>query len=398
MKDKYSENITDSEDKMNIELLKQKIDSLYAKYVERFRDIVGIESPTSYKDGVDAVCRYIVDWAKDLGFDVETHAEAVSGDIACITLSGTTDRPALSISGHMDTVHNVGLFGDPTVRIEDGIIYGPGVADCKGGIVAGMLAMEVLRDLGQTDRTVRLLLQSDEENSSITSNLDTINWICEKAKGSALFLNLEPADRGRVKLERKGIVSYKFNIKGVEAHSSFCATAGANAIAEAAYKIIEAEKFKDNDNVTCCCSIIEGGTKPNIVPAHCSFVANVRFKTLAQREEVDRFMTDLANKSFVNGTSCTLEIMSERPPVELCERNIKAYERYCEVLGAHGIEKPIPLKGTGGSDAAYVTIAGIPCIDSVGIVGGKLHNPGEYAELESLKDSALGIALMAAEF
>ena len=49
-------------------------------------------------------------------------------------------------------------------------MYGPGVMDCKGGIVAAIMAMEALEKCGFTERPVQLLLQSDEENGSATSN------------------------------------------------------------------------------------------------------------------------------------------------------------------------------------------------------------------------------------
>ena len=42
----------------------------------------------------------------------------------------------------------------------------------------------------------------------------------------------------------------------------------------------------------------------------------------------------------------------------------------------------------GGSDAAYVTQYGIPCVDSLGTAGGCIHSPSEFAKLESLAESA----------
>ena len=69
----------------------------------------------------------------------------------------------------------------------------------------------------------------------------------------------------------------------MEAHSSNCATAGANAICEAAHKIIELEKIKDKHGLTCNCSVISGGTTVNTVPGHCEFKANVRFATQEQQ-------------------------------------------------------------------------------------------------------------------
>lgn len=59
-----------------------------------------------------------------------------------------SDNQPVALSGHMDTVHPVVLFGTPAVRRENEKIYGPGVMDCKGGIVAGFLAMDALQICG----------------------------------------------------------------------------------------------------------------------------------------------------------------------------------------------------------------------------------------------------------
>jgi hypothetical protein len=33
-------------------------------------------------------------------------------------------------------------------------------------------------------------------------------------------------------------------------------------------------------------------------------------------------------------------------------------------------------------------MAGIPCLDNLSVVGGNIHNRGEYAEISSLNESA----------
>jgi glutamate carboxypeptidase len=54
-----------------------------------------------------------------------------------------------------------------------------------------------------------------------------------------------------------------------------------------------------------------------------------------------------------------------------------------------------PKKGIGGSDAADVTAAGIPCIDSLGPDGGEIHTIREYAEIPTLAKSAKRFAAVA---
>ncbi len=47
---------------------------------------------------------------------------------------------------------------------------------------------------------------------------------------------------------------------------------------------------------------------------------------------------------------------------------------------------------TDGSDAAYITQAGIPCVDNIGVVGQGIHSSKEPAILTSLADSSKYIA------
>jgi succinyl-diaminopimelate desuccinylase len=65
-----------------------------------------------------------------------------------IKLPGKTDSGSLALVGHLDTVP----VGDPaawetpplTATIKDGVLYGRGAADMKGGVAAMLLALDEL--------------------------------------------------------------------------------------------------------------------------------------------------------------------------------------------------------------------------------------------------------------
>lgn len=385
---------------MEAKKLFSAIDELYTDYIKVWEDVCNIESPTNYKAGVDAVGNYFAEKAKALGFDVEFLTHHVSGNAVCITMNKDALGETVSLSGHMDTVHPVGSFGIPAAKIKNGNIYAPGACDCKGGIVAGLLAMHALHNCGYKDRPVQLLLQSDEENGSKPSGKATINYICEKAKNSVAFLNLEGnAPRANEAcVVRKGIVTFTFTVTGKEAHSSKCATQGANAIADAAYRIIEMEKLKDEDGLTCNCGVISGGTAPNTVPGKCEFKANVRFANAEQLSWVREYAQKIADTEYIKGCTCTVDQPKGRVAMELCDRNVNLLKRINEILKANGIPELTQTKRTGGSDAADVTAYGIPCIDSIGIGGGYIHSPNEYAVLDELKICAQRLAVIIKDF
>jgi len=228
----------------------QTIDKLNDAYIHFWEDVCRIESPTAYKAGVDAVGTCIKNAAKERGWDIEEMHSETAGNAFCVTINKTAPAPAVVFSGHIDTVFPLGTFSKPIVRTDDKKIYGPGVMDCKGGVVASFMAMDALDKCGFSARPVKLIVQTDEETGSKTSNKQTLAFMLDAAKNAAAFLNTEGIQGNTAVLIRKGILRYRFTVHGRATHSSKCAQ-GANAIVEAAHKIIALEQMKDADGLTC---------------------------------------------------------------------------------------------------------------------------------------------------
>ncbi len=367
--------------------VKETIRALAPEYTRLWAEICNIESPTVYKAGVDAVCRRLTDFAKEKGWQVEICPQEVSGDAACITLHPDAPGAPIALSGHMDTVHPVGSFGTPAVRMDETKIYGPGAEDCKGGIIAALLAMDALDRCGFAARPVMLLLQSDEEKGSMPSHQATIHWICEKAQGAAAFLNGEGRGIGKAMVSCKGILRYEFRVHGVGGHSSRCFKLS-SAILDATYRIQELEKQKNPEGITCNCGTISGGTVPNAVAEECVFTADFRFPKVADMDEIREIVRHAAEAEHLSGCRCETVEISHRPPMELAQRNLDLLDHINEILAARGMQTLSPTHGNGGTDAAYVTLAGIPCVDSFGVIGGDIHTVKEYALLDSLPSTA----------
>ena len=383
---------------MKCKELFKEIDNLSSEYIKVFADVCNIESPTDYKAGVDEVGNYFVSLANRYGFTVERFPQEKAGDVICITMNPESTLAPVCFSGHMDTVHPVGLFGTPAVKIDGDKIYGPGVMDCKGGVVAGFLAMAALKNIGFTKRPVRLLLQSDEEVSSKDSNKATINYIIDRSRDAVAFLNLEgyeDAFEGKACLIRKGIVGLRFTITGIETHASYCAKRGASAILDAAHKIMEIEQFKQSDGITCNCGKIIGGTARNTVPGKCEFLVDVRYCDMQQRDYIMEKLQNIANTVHIEGCKCELEQISYRYPMMLNERNEKLLQNVNEIFKENGLSVLEIGARTGGSDAADVTMAGIPCMDSIGVNGDFAHSVNEWASIPSLMESAKQLGAIA---
>ncbi len=366
----------------------EQIQLLKNEYYDFWEDVVNLESPTDDKKGVDACGAYYIQQAKKLGWKTETFPQSVSGDVVCITINPEVNAAPLTLSGHIDTVHPVGSFGAPAARRDEEKIYGPGATDCKGGTVAGFLAMRALWEAGYKKRPVQLLLQTDEETSSKGSQKATIGSICERAKDSIAFINLETSGIGRAVITRKGSISFRFTVTGIPGHSSRCCTEGASAIREACHKILLLEELKDDEGITCSCGIINGGTAANTIPGECSFIVNLRFATQKELNWLRGYMQEVAENNIVPECRCKVEEISFRICMEKSEKNDILLEKVNAVFEKTGLPTLTPIMLRGGSDAADASAYGIPCLDSQGVRGKGSHTKDEHAFLSSLEESA----------
>ena len=370
------------------------IDEMNSRYCDIWENVCNIESPTDCKEGVDAVGTVFIQLAEQYKMHTEVMEHDVAGNAICITLNPDAQGRPVVFSGHTDTVHPIGLFGSPAVRRDETCIYGPGVMDCKGGVVASMMALEALARTGFDKRPVKLVIQSDEETSSKNSGKKTIDFMLNASKDAAAFLNTEGIQGNTAVLIRKGILRYRFTVTGKAMHSSKCME-GANAVCEAAHKIIQLETMKDIAGLSCNCGVIHGGTVPNSVAETCEFIADIRFANSDQYNAAVEFCEKVASQTTVAGCSCQLKIVSERPAMQITDRNEALLVQMNEIYAKCGLPILAARSCLSGSDAAYTTQAGIPTVDNIGVDGANIHSIREFAYLDSLAACAKRLAAVA---
>ena len=361
----------------------EEIEKLKDKYTDMLVDLCSIESKSNDKEGVDKVGDYLCRVALDMGYTIKKKEFEKAGNVYSFTLNPDAKMRGIAVSAHMDTVFEKGVFGYPPVRIEGDNIYGPGVLDCKGGIVQCMLVMEALKNCEYADRPVKLILQSDEEVSSSLSDKGTLEFMVDEAKDCAAFLNAEGHKKNFITVGRKGIGKRTIIIEGKSCHAGYYIN-GISAIREAAYKIIELEKGSDVNGITFNCGVIRGGTVSNIIPDRCEIDVEYRFKTMAQKKEAEEKFEKIVNTSYVEGTKSHFIVETERIPMERTEANERLAHIYSSVSEKYGFGSLEPFESPGGADAAYTTYAGIPSVDSIGLHGADMHCPTETAVLSSL--------------
>jgi acetylornithine deacetylase/succinyl-diaminopimelate desuccinylase-like protein len=118
-------------------------------------ELIRVPSPT--RSAGPAADRLAEMLAAD-GFEVERlEAGWPEAPAVVVRLDSGRPGPTLQFNGHLDTVHLP--FVPP--RVENGMLYGSGAADMKGGIAAMVEALRVLRETGGLARGAILLTAHD---------------------------------------------------------------------------------------------------------------------------------------------------------------------------------------------------------------------------------------------
>ena len=130
----------------------------------------------------------------------------------------------------------------------------------------------------------------------------------------------------------------------------------------------------------------------NTVPAKCSVGIDIRVRTEDEVREAEENLFSVGNTVFVDGTQTVTTKISSRPPMERTEKNAALFADILSASRKYGLGEFEENSVTGGSDAAYTTIAGIPSVDDLGPLGGDYHTTVEWIDISSISGSAKIIA------
>jgi succinyl-diaminopimelate desuccinylase len=227
-------------------------------------------------------------WAKFHGFGPE--------DQPGRALDATTSiaTPTLAFAGHTDVVPTGPLeqWSSPpfTPSHRDGVLYGRGAADMKSSIAAMVVAVEeFLAAHPRPNLSIAFLLTSDEEGPSVDGTLVVCNQL--KARGERLDYCIvgEPTSVDQlgdmIKNGRRGTLSGKLSVKGVQGHIAYphLADNPIHRFAPALAELVATQWDAGNaffPATSWQVSNIHGGTgASNIIPGELVVDFNFRFST-----------------------------------------------------------------------------------------------------------------------
>ncbi|MFD9607927.1 M20 family metallopeptidase [Streptomyces sp. NPDC059083] len=372
----------------------------HAQYLDDLETLVSIDSGSYSPDGVNRVADWVQNRLARLGFSVERvpfppQDGHRAGDALVARKKGRLAEAdggrKVLLAGHMDTVFDDGTAAERPFGLNGSIAVGPGVSDDKGGLLAGLTALEILDEHG-VDAYAELvfLATPDEEIGSPASR-----GVIEHTAADVHYgLGLECArENGDLVIARKGVADFRLTITGRAAHAGIEPERGANAALAAAHLIVRLQALNGHwDDVTVNVGVIRAGTRPNIVCPEAELRVEVRAATTADVRRVREAIQDAADHPAVAGTTVTVEQLDLCPPMEDTPASRRMFAAARAAAGALGIE--LGAAATGGvGDANLIAGMGVPTLDGLGPIGGADHTPQEWLDVTSVPQR---IAVLAA--
>ncbi len=362
-------------------------------FITELSALCAIECPSDSKAGVDEAGAWVRRWVATRGWEIQTFPDAQAGDNLVCNLYGSGTLRVMLVA-HLDTVYPLGVAATRPLRREQGKLIGPGSADNKSGLLAGLYAMEALATLDSACfATLSLVCGSDEETDARSSG----TLLNRLAPGYDLALVLEAArENGDIVSARKGNGLFTLDVHGRAAHAGVEPERGASAVLALAHQIIAIQALNGRwPGVTLNVGVISGGSVTNAVPDTASAQVDLRIVAPGQAAEVEAAIRAITDQGYVAGTHTTLSVDWGFPPMDRTPAiaRLASLAQRC----AHDLGFEVAEAATGGvSYANLLAGAGLPVLDGLGPVGGNDHSPAEYIDEAAIVPRTALLALLIA--
>ncbi len=301
------------------------------------------------------------------------------------------------MSGHYDTVFPEGTFTDIT-DLGEGRLNGPGLADMKGGLSVMLGALQAFEAGPLKDKLgYQIVITPDEEIGNFASGATLI----EAAQSGAMIgMTYEPCmETGAMSGGRKGSAVFDIVLTGRSAHAGRAKEEGRSAIEAAAHIVVGLEGLNGTyDGVTFNVGTLDGGGAVNIVPD----LAIVRFGARAPDAKAAEWATQQVQSLFEQATARDgieghLHGGFYRPPKPRNAAQQALFEAVAQTGEAIGLN--LEFVDTGGvCEGNNIFAAGVPNVDTLGVMGGRIHSNEEFVVMSSFVERAQLSALLLNRF
>ena len=356
--------------------------------IKLLKELISRNSVTPEDKGCQQL---LVDQLEPLGFKTE---EMQFDEVENIWLRKGTEAPLFCFAGHTDVVPTGALSdwnSDPFAPQErDGMLYGRGSADMKGGIAAMTIAVKrFINQYPDHKGSIAYLITSDEEGPAINGTVKVIETLEARNEKIDWCLVGEPSSTAKVgdtvKNGRRGSLGCKLTLIGKQGHVAYPHLAN-NPIHLAIPMLAELTAMQwDQGNdffppTTFQISNINAGTgATNVIPATAEIIFNFRFSTEITANELKQKVEDLLKKHQLN---YEIEWNLSGQPFLTAEGNLVA-AAVKAIKQVTGIETELSTSG-GTSDGRFIAPTGAQVLE-LGPVNATIHQINECVSIDDIK-------------
>src|SRR5947207_1995739 len=174
---------------------------------------------------------------KAAGFETHrvTFGEPATADIDNLYARIGSEAPHITFAGHTDVVpagdESAWTHGAFSGDVKDGILYGRGAVDMKGGIACSVAAvLQYLNDNGgkpgkDGKGSISFLITGDEEDISVNGTIKLLQWVAARGEKFDHCVLGEPSNvevlGDCIKVGRRGSQSGTLYVDGVQGHVAY---------------------------------------------------------------------------------------------------------------------------------------------------------------------------------
>jgi glutamate carboxypeptidase len=368
------------------ETLKSAAEQAKPALIETLKQMVLIESGSSDVAGVKKMADFTEGRLKALGAATERRkvSRGPGGDIVIATFTGTGTKK-LMLMAHMDTVYEHGILATEPYKVDGDKIYGPGIADDKGGLATVLHALKILKDQGWRDYAkLTVLFNPDEEIGSIGSG----EFISELADQHDVVLSCEPTAAGHeaLLLGASGTATGMIEVTGRASHAGAAPDRGRNALIELAHQLLQTKDLaKSIFGTQLNWTTAKAGIVRNQIPEHASAIADIRVTNPDGLQKLQAALDEKAKDKLVPDTETGFTIELGRPPFIASDRGRALAKEGRAIYAEIGRELGIADMTGGATDAGYANRSGKAIVvESFGLAGFGYHARDEYIDTNSI--------------
>ena len=362
------------------------------------RDLLRCRSVTPAEGGALALIEALLQSA---GFTVArtTFAEAGTAPIENLYARIGARAPHLVFAGHTDVVPpgDEGRWSHPpfAAEIVDGMLYGRGAVDMKGGIACALAAAldHLAQHSGKPAGSISFLITGDEESVAVNGTIKLLQWAADNGERFDHCILGEPSSAAAVgdtiKVGRRGSLNGTLVVTGRQGHVAYPQLAD-NPIraltplmsALMAQPLDQGSTHFEPSNLEFT-SVDVGNPVVNLIPGEARARFNIRFNDCHNQASLRELIEARVRAAAGNGptrwridwepSNADVFLTTPGPFLEMVTGAIR------EVAG-----RPPTLSTTGGTSDARFIKNYCPVLE-LGLVGRTMHQTDECTRLDDLK-------------